>query len=164
MMHEQDVTLFRGVWRDHSCSSVLKFLTNICLCVTAVAVLSLDNSTYSVSEESGGVLICVVLAGQTDRNISVRLLTVELTGQTNSASQADFNNTVSVPYTFLPGSAAVRTSCASIPIARDGIVESVELFQVTLLENPEEEDVLIDVDQAEVFITDSPSDSESISC
>lgn len=101
------------------------------------------------------------MQGSIGRNISVQLVTIEAVALNNSASPADYNNTVSVTYTFGAGvGVAERTLCASIPLNRDGIVENEEVFLVSLMEFPEEEDVVITASQAQVFIADSPSDSK----
>ena len=124
-------------------------------------MFSLNSSVSSGNEQDGEVSICVELQSVIARNISLQLVTRELAGQNNSASPSDYNNTASVTYTFGAGPLEdERTLCALIPLNEDGIVEDREVFEVLLRENPEEMDVAIDTDQGQVFIMDSPLDSE----
>lgn len=127
--------------------------------IHAVAVFSLNNSTYFGNEQNDGIEVCVVLEGRINRNISLLLGFI---GQNDTASLTDLNNISSLTYTFEAGPEISRLLCNSIPTNRDGIVEGEETFLVDLQENPDEQDVMIDRNQALVFIADSPEDSESI--
>ena len=122
---------------------------------TPVAVFSLNQSVYNVTEESGEVLVCVELSGELDRDISL-----VLSMENDTASFMDFDNTIST-YTFESGSTSQNTSCNSVNITRDGIVEDEERFVIFLQTLPQEpDDVSITLSRADVLIADSPFDSK----
>jgi hypothetical protein len=80
-----------------------------------------------------------------------------------SASSSDFNDTISVVYTFgADPEESERIMCAVIPLSRDGIVESEEVFEVSLVGSLQEPDVVIELSEAQVFIVDSPLDGKHL--
>ena len=112
---------------------------------------------YNVTEESGEVLVCVhvELSGELDHDISL-----VLSMENDTASFMDFDNT-NLTYTFESGSTSQNTTCNSVNITRDGIVEDEEHFVIFLQTLPQEpDDVNITKSRADVFIADSPFDSK----
>ena len=120
-----------------------------------VAVFSLNKSVYNANEESGEVLICVELSGELDRDISL-----VLSMENGTASFMDFDNT-NLTYTLVSGSTSQNTTCNSVNITRDGIVEDEERFVIFLQTLPQEpDDVIITQSRADVLIADSPFDGK----
>ena len=51
------------------------------VCFITVAVINLQQDTYSVAESDGSAEVCVVLNSVLDRNVSVTLTTADITAQ-----------------------------------------------------------------------------------
>ena len=51
------------------------------VCLMTVAVINLQQDTYSVAESDGSVEVCLILSSVVDRNVSVTLTTADLTAQ-----------------------------------------------------------------------------------
>ena len=95
------------------------------------------------------------LSGELDRDISL-----VLSMENDTASFMDFDSTI-LTYTFESGSTSQNTSCNSVNITRDGIVEDEERFVIFLQTLPQEpDDVIITQSRANVLIADSPFDSK----
>ena len=52
-----------------------------CVYLLTVAVINLQQDTYSVAECDGSVAVCVILSSALDRNVSVTLTTADFTAQ-----------------------------------------------------------------------------------
>ena len=115
--------------------------------------VSLQSTSYTVSEEMESVEVCILLSGQLLRPVSLQFFTTQ-----GSALGNDFIGVDDIRVTTLP------MDCTTLDINFDDIVESDETFTVnmqTVVEDPAV--IVVQPSMATVSITDSSTVAFSFS-
>ena len=125
----------------------------------AVAVFSLNQTSYTINEDDAILTICVDLISliTLDRDISLQLVFEDPV-----SSASDFNST-ELSYVFSSGSNGSTSVCEEVSITQDLIVEDEEVFVIVL--QGAQSDVNLTQNTAVIMLQDSPGNCEfSVFC